>query len=495
MNLSLAEAKIVAEIDSGREIVLGDGKVPPEDAGNDRKVRASFIRYLALGGCDDCKTHEKGLQVCGALVVGDGTGAETKGLDLAGCKVDRDLFLANCRFPDLILMRDCAIATVNFHGSHLLRGFSANRLEAKGDVLLRQIIADGEVQLLGAKLGGSLECTSSKFLSASRCSLSADRLTAKGNVVLERIKAKSEVRLLGIKLDGDLDCEGAEFLCQSDSAFVADGMKVRGMFYLRLGAKVEGSISLSGAEVGVLSDELDCWPTGKNSIRISRFHYGAILGPNAPVDAKSRLDWLKKIKHAHGFSPQPYEQLAKVLREMGHRSDAREVLIEKERLQRKDRRDREPSVVYSGILLLRDQAMNLTVRYGHRPLLAFAWLAIFWSIGVLVFLDAAENGAFKPSSSRVWQSEFWVKCADVQPSQMECYQISKRGLSYPKFSALIYSADTLLPIVDLELQNVWIPDEAKAPWVRRYLWFQILAGWALSLLAVAGFSGLIKKSD
>jgi len=60
---------------------------------------------------------------------------------------------------------------------------------------------------------------------------------------------------------------------------------------------------------------------------------------------------------------------------------------------------------------------------------------------------------------------------------------------------MIYSADTLLPIVDLELQNVWIPDEAKAPWVRRYLWLQILAGWALSLLAVAGFSGLIKKSD
>jgi len=78
---------------------------------------------------------------------------------------------------------------------------------------------------------------------------------------------------------------------------------------------------------------------------------------------------------------------------------------------------------------------------------------------------------------------------------MNCYLGKDKGKSYPKFSALIYSADTLLPTVDLELQNVWIPDEAKAPWVRRYLWLQILAGWALSLLAVAGFSGLIKKSD
>lgn len=30
-------------------------------------------------------------------------------------------------------------------------------------------------------------------------------------------------------------------------------------------------------------------------------------------------------------------------------------------------------------------------------------------------------------------------------------------------------------------------------WARRFLWLQIIAGWALSLLAVAGFSGLIKS--
>ena len=61
-------------------------------------------------------------------------------------------------------------------------------------------------------------------------------------------------------------------------------------------------------------------------------------------------------------------------------------------------------------------------------------------------------------------------------------------------SALIYSADTLLPVVSMEMQDFWLPDERDGFgwWARVYLWVHIAVGWALSLAAVAGFSGLIK---
>lgn len=54
----------------------------------------------------------------------------------------------------------------------------------------------------------------------------------------------------------------------------------------------------------------------------------------------------------------------------------------------------------------------------------------------------------------------------------------------------------VLPIVCLAIQTVWIPDGSTACgwWARVYLWFHIVVGCGLSLLAVAGFSGLVKSS-
>ena len=47
------------------------------------------------------------------------------------------------------------------------------------------------------------------------------------------------------------------------------------------------------------------------------------------------------------------------------------------------------------------------------------------------------------------------------------------------------------------MQNYWIPDDSsnRGMLARGYLWFHIAMGWALTLLAVAGFSGLIKTDN
>lgn len=45
------------------------------------------------------------------------------------------------------------------------------------------------------------------------------------------------------------------------------------------------------------------------------------------------------------------------------------------------------------------------------------------------------------------------------------------------------------------MQGYWIPDDRAGwygPFARGFLWLEIALGWALSLLAVAGFSGLIR---
>lgn len=170
---------------------------------------------------------------------------------------------------------------------------------------------------------------------------------------------------------------------------------------------------MAGASVGILSDDSAKWPEGDNSILLERFHYGAIVGNQAAIDAKTRLEWLRKADHLNGFSPQPYEQLAKVLRDMGHREDARVVMIEKERLQREAQNPSWWRRVWNRV-------MRVSAGYGYRPSLSIYWLLGLWLAGALVFGAADLNGSVKPNSDRIWDQKEWKDCEGAMPSQKWC---------------------------------------------------------------------------
>jgi hypothetical protein len=177
----------------------------------------------------------------------------------------------------------------------------------------------------------------------------------------------------------------------------------------------------------------------------------------------------------------------------------------------------ESRTVQAGLLAVWDGILGATVRYGRAPLLAFAWLVGFWLAGILVFGGAENFGAIKPNLPQVQRAPEWVLCgvtageavrlpslgrdsvglrAPLQ-TQYDCYLSQREALSYPQFNAWVYSADVLLPVVSLEMQSYWLPNDQSpfGVFARWYLWVQIIAGWALTLLAVAGFSGLIKQDS
>ena len=120
---------------------------------------------------------------------------------------------------------------------------------------------------------------------------------------------------------------------------------------------------------------------------------------------------------------------------------------------------------------------------------------------------------FKKSNlPQIQRAPEWVACApgyvaaDTRPetaarnqgdTQLACFLRQPEGRAYPRFNAFIYSADTLIPVVALEMQSYWIPDDSspRGALARVYLWLHIALGWGLTLLAVAGFSGLIKMDS
>ena len=177
--------------------------------------------------------------------------------------------------------------------------------------------------------------------------------------------------------------------------------------------------------------------------------------------------------------------------------------------------DRARNPLARGTLALIDGILGATLLYGRKPLLAFVWLFAFWAAGVFVF-DAAERaGAFKPGLPFILRSPEWLACglptgaslrvpsldrdlpgqAEPGETQLACYRRQPEGVSFPRFQALMYSLDVLLPVLQLNQTTYWRPNPA-VPFggaSLNYYYVQTIVGWVLSLLAIAGFSGLVKS--
>jgi hypothetical protein len=519
--LSRAEEQVLAEIDSGEFVMLGDG-TRPEGSDPSRQVRAALIRMLLVPQEGDGlpRLHEKGLRIKGAWI--------PDVLDLEGCRVHCDLALIRCRFDEAPLLRSSALELLSL-GESCLPGLDGDRLKAAHGVFLRRLMATGPLRLREAKLGGTLDCQDATLAAGKGVNgrkgvaLSADGIEAKGGITFQGVTSRGEVRLLGANLGGDLDCVGATFEGPEYGGPDGDvppvlslgGARIGGVLFLRAGAHVAGALDLTGGAIGAICDDRSAWPP-PGGLLLNRCSYEAFSG-RAAVDAAARIEWLGRmepVRWGDDFWPQPYEQCAKVLREMGHGEDARAVLIAKERLQRAARRARaEPA--WRRVLEAWDALLDHTIRFGQQPLRAFLWLGVFWAVGLWVFGLAATQDALKPSSPVVLRSAEWVLCAvgtDAMvrfgpegtelagraapgQSQRDCFRTQPEAASYPGFLALTYSLDTILPIASLQQQEFWIPDETKpyGAFARTYLWVHIAVGWALSLLAVAGFSGLVKS--
>lgn len=550
--LSLAEEKVVAHLQTGDFDRLGDG-LRPEDEDPERTVRADVLRYLILGS-DGYRLHEKGLRLTGAWITGI--------LDLEGCRIPRDIGLKDCHFEASPILRSAIIDNLFLDGS-ALPGLQADRLEARGCLSLRAAIVTGEIRLPGARIGGSIEADGVSIASPDGIALDADGLETGGGILLRgadvrgglnlsavrlggdvnavgaRLERPGEVvlngdgivaagdlalrgttivgetRLLGARFGGDIDCTSASLSQPGGYALRLNRTTIDGAFFLRQNACVEGTLDLTATTIGAIDDEPASWPkTG--DLLLNRCRYGAFIG--GPADAESRLDWLARQtpeRWKADFWPQPYEQLSKVLREMGHDEEARAVLITKERLQRKARRARAKNPALRVVLAVMDAILAVTLRYGRQPLLALVWLMLFWAIGTGVFAIAYRGGAMKPNSPVVLRSPEWTMCdlqrtetrfmpnagqdltgrAEVGQNQLTCFRNQPEAASYPEFNALMYSLDVLLPVASIGQKEYWRPDSLKpnGTFTLNYYFFQSVIGWALSLLAVAGFSGLVKS--
>ena len=468
------------------------------------------------------------------------------GLAADGLRVDSAMFLDmagdkgfTAKGKEAIRLRGARIGGqlsckgATFEGAEY--GLSADGLQVDGDVLLdmggnKSFTAKGReaVNLMGAHIAGQLNCSGATF-EGGEYGLAADGLRVDDNVFLdEKLNATGGIAILlshatmERSLSLDLSCVRSDL--DNGVAIILSRAEIKGQF--RITPMTEpsaagwiGHIDLRNAMVDVLDDNRTSWPAANSGkLWLDGFRYRHLLHPHSNF----RTEWLLRQPddHMNGeFRPQPWEQLAKVYRESGHPEEARAVLIAKQShfgpvIGRRAlaalgvwwREERHPQWRQSQETwralraYLWHKFLGWTVAYGYRPLRALIYVFAIWLVGAAFFWVAQSNGLMAPTQAAA--NTYLANNGQMLPG-------------YPEFQPLWYSLDVSLPVVDLHQESFWEPSapvcnpadakavhaghcaEAGAHGFRRFLegWrvFQILSGWVLIALAVAGLTGIVKK--
>ena len=219
-------------------------------------------------------------------------------------------------------------------------------------------------------------------------------------------------------------------------------------------------LDLRGTTTANFFDNVSSWPLTGN-LRLDGFVYHFDIDISVPRHADQRIAWVRRQGKAN-FATQPYEQLAKVLREDGDDAGARKVMIAMEN-------DRLQSPTIGLWELFKGMVLRATIGYGYAPWRVLWYIAILLIAGTILFSHGPKRG--------------WIISTEDHPER------------YKPFNPFIYSLETLLPLVDLYQAKHWIPDTETRGGknLRLYLWGHTLFGWFLASMLIASVAGLVQK--
>jgi hypothetical protein len=515
---------------------------------HDRDIRANLIRWLSIDDAASARVDPDGVRVLGAKIEGP--------INLSHVRVPFALTLVRCSIPDRMNLYSADLPHINLAGSDTGPIDAANLIVhgdlnfGNPDRDLGGFDASGPVMLSGAKIAGIANFSGGHFHYSENAS---DALTKSMRIALfvSNAEIKGDLALaFGFESDGcafvaenviggDLNCAGGRFINPGNVALAAGGSDIGGVVIMGphplglgggfaadgqvmfersrvgagfdvVGAKFGGKswephglfapemsvrgeflwqnvnlengaiLDLTGAHFALLLDQETSWPA-PGKLLIDGLTYDALSGGSSfnptwksPVDAVTRLRWLALQP---GFHPQPYQQLAKVLASSGDDAGAIRVRIAADDLHYS--RYGFPGRVW-GVFL------KVTIGYGHRPMLTIMWSSVVVLVGWLIVRGAKVAAVMRPT----------------YPENA----LAAGDLRYEHLYPFLYSLDVFLPFVNLHQEHYWWPDaDASGRWnvlgvtvncrgwfVLYYLWAQIIAGWILSAIFVAGVTGLIR---
>ena len=435
-DLNRAEEYFVRCLAEGKPCIIGDGELPKKDieSGKDANVvRGEVIRFFAYGGDKEHFVRGTIIELRGAWICGK------ESLDLMHANIPYALCFFRCHFAIGVDIRHAECVALNLSGSRLVRGLEGDGLMTKGSVYLRKgFSAEGEVRLVSANIGKNFSCIGGKFHNPNKCALTVAGSNIKG-----------------------------------------------GLFWRQTTCK--GNVHLEYARADAFADDSNSWKSCK--VVLDGFTYNRFVGP---VDFRSCIEWLSKRPDEISFSPQPYEQAAKVLFRMGYVRDAREILLEKERLQTQDGK------MHLQWKIVR-QLWYLFSGYGYRLRYTAAWMLGIVVVGTVIFGVADRYSNIVPTHPIVALSEDYKRkiapnCG-LRPTQAVPSE-------YPAFNPLMFSVDVFTPSAVFHQEDSWGPRSGGGDWLdfdfdilwllTLWYWLEVAMGWILTSLFLLSVTGLLR---
>lgn len=392
--------------------------------------------------------------------------------------------------------------------------------------------SDGSVNLLGAQIRGDLDCDGAD-LAATGTSLNLATAQIRGHVYLRNgFKSRGQLHMHSVDIGNSIDLSGATLteaaiaiilqeaivrgtisICEGFASFgwvdvqgaqiggnlVCDDCKLSLLYCANMTLKGDlqwtgirdaksTSLCLNGATVKSLRDERESWPS-LGGLRLDGLTYEELtlhsarteinrqkreLGPEHPLKVNDRVEWLRLQPPSDQAEPQPWMELAALLRAKGDDDGAKHIIFELRRAQAKPA-NRVMRALKVGFALLQQQ-----------PLWVLVPIVLITSLATCLFWFASVRGAMAPTSKEAYQA--WSTG-------------SRMDAAYPQFNPLIYSLENDLPLVKFGLDDKWAPDQTYTPkdsvvsygtlrWARVLL---ILCGWVQATVLAAAIGSRFKN--
>ena len=436
-----------------------------------------------------------------------------KGIDAMNAKVAGDVNMTKVHAMDQVWMPsmevggrlDCSGGIFQNNAGVAL--FAQSIKVVAGVGLCEGFNAMGGVSLSSAVIGGQFDCTGGVFQSKAGRALNAHSIRVAGSVFLCG-EFKGEVNFIGADIRGQLVCTDGSFQNEEKVALIVQCANVDADVILAshksnekderrrllanglvsfVNATIGGNLmlnncaltrmSLAGANVlGEFQDDAGIYKNDQGDnidLDIDGFCYRRLDAAKERV--KDRLAWAGLMSKGDKFRPQPYEQLMKVYREMGHMNWARDAGFALE--------EKRHGVMNSWMWKGWYRVLRHTIGYGYKPFRALThWFAPLIVAGIVLF----GWSSFFPDSCRAGNEPFYCMApSDAGVLLSDDWKIhGKLPKDYPDFSPVYYAVETALPVLPLGQTENWHP---KTWWVRRaQAAITIIGALVLTVLASYG---------
>ncbi len=377
------------------------------------------------------------------------------------------------------------------------------------------------IQLRDAHIGGQLNVVRTTITNTTGPALVADNLRTDGSLSMDEatITGTGEygaIRLVGAHIGGELNVVRTTITNTTGPAVNADGLRTDSSLNIDdatiTGTGEHSAIRLVGAHIGgqaaLLASSLDNSSGPLLSMHEAQVTGALLLQPTMVCPAGhagmsrrgcsdsgrtitaqgltypmlreiSWRQWLHLlVHHTPKYWPQPFQQLAATERAAGHDNNAREVLI----TQQNELRRRTPEALGNRLARRRHALWGWLGRYGYRANRLVTALAVVLTLAAALSL-LAGHVTTHPSHHAAER----VPPTSAKPDNpgTPCSPVELIGLGIDR--GLPLGTTGIRTHCDLDTTTGWGQTFTAALWVLQALL------WGLATLAIAAYTGLVRK--